>query len=130
MKPSDISDFHGLHYDVNDWGAYKWVKFAKEYPSGGWTPWAWTMSNKLIEFRRRCKSTLIFHTINHYVADDTEGLQLSDLYLECDVGGETESERKQNFRRMQNTVSVLYDFFSDLGIEAGQIRFFFTGGRS
>ena len=130
MKPSDITDLTKFHYDTTTWGAYKWVKVAKQYPSGGWTSWAWTTVDKLAEFRIRRKSTLIFHTINHYIGDDTEGLQLSDLCLECDVSGDTFFERKQNFRRMQNTVDELYSFFSDLGISDGQIRFFFTGGRS
>ena len=130
MKPKDIKDFTELHYDTNEWNDYRWVKITKQFPSGGWTPWAWTTVDKLYEFRRRCKSTLIFHTINHYIRDDTEGLQLCDLCLECDVSGETEDEKQMNFKRMQDTVDELYSFFSDLGIEAGQIRFFFTGGRS
>ena len=130
MKPSDIKDLTKFHYETNAWGPYKWVKIAKQYPSGGWTPWTWTTVDKLAEFRKQRKSTLIFHTINHYIKADTEALQLCDLCFECDVGGNTDFERRQNFRRMQNTVSVLYDFFSDLGIDDGQIRFFFTGGRS
>ena len=130
MKPSEITDLTKFHYDINTWGAYQWVKVAKQYPSGSWTSWAWTTVDKLVEFRRRYKSTLIFCTINHYIGDDTEGLQLSDLCLECDVGGSTDFERRQNFKRMQNTISALYDFFADLSIGDGQIRFFFTGGRS
>ena len=130
MKPSQIKDFDDIHCDTNSWGDYHWLKVAKQYPSGSWTPWTWTTVDKLVEFRRHRKSTLIFHTINHYIKADTEALQLCDLCFECDVGGNTDFERRQNFRRMQNTVSDLYDFFSDLGIEDGQIRFFFTGGRS
>jgi len=130
MKPSEINDFHKLHYDVNAWGAYKWIKVAKQYPSGGWTQHAWTTGENLAEFRERCKSSLIFHTLNHYSEPDTEKPQLCDLVFECDVGGKTDFEQQQNFKRMQNTVSVLYDFFSDLGIDDGQIRSFFTGGRS
>ena len=130
MKPSEIKNFTDIHYDINTWEDYKWVKVAKQYPSGSWTQWTWTTIDKLVEFRKRYRSTLIFHTINHYIGDDTEGLQLSDLCFECDAGGETEFERKQNFRRMQNTIDELYSFFADLDIEDGQIRFFFTGGRS
>jgi hypothetical protein len=127
MKPNN---FNHLHYDVNTWEDYKWVKIAKQYPSGGWTPWTWTTVDELAEFRKQRKSTLIFHTIGHFIEPDKEAPQLCDLCLECDVGGETDFARQQNFRRMQNTVSDLYDFFCDLGIEDGQIRFFFTGGRS
>jgi hypothetical protein len=131
MKPSDITDLTKLHYNINIFGAYEWVKVVKQFPSGGWTPWTWMTVEKLVDFRRQCKSTLIFHTINHYIEADTEGKQLSDLCFECDVGGKTAFEQKQNFRRMQNTVDALYRFFyGDLGIEDGQIRFFFTGGRS
>jgi len=131
MKPKDITDFADIHYDTNIWTDYKLVKVAKQYPSGGWTPWAWTTVDNLYEFRNRYKSTLIFHTINHYIEAMTEKPQLCDLVFECDVGGETEFAKKQNFRRMQNTVDALYRFFyGDLGLEDGQIRFFFTGGRS
>jgi len=130
MKPNEIQDFSQIHYDTNIWKDYKLVKVAKQYPSGGWTQHTWTTVDKLIFFRKRCKSALIFHTLNHYAEADTEKPQLCDLVFECDVGGKTDFERRQNFKRMQNTVSELYDFFSDLGIEAGQIRFFFTGGRS
>jgi hypothetical protein len=130
MKPKDIKDFNAIHYDTNTWGACEWIKVAKQYPSGSWTPWAWATVDKLYEFRRRYKSTLIFHTLNHYVEADTEKPQLCDLCFECDVQGKTDFELRQNFKRMQNTVDELYRFFADLGIEAGQIRFFFTGGRS
>lgn len=131
MKPSQITDFSNIHYDTGVLGDCKWVKVAKQYPSGGWTQHTWTSVDKLIEFRRRCKSTLIFHTLNHYSEADTEKPQLCDLVFECDVGGETEFEQKQNFKRMQNTVDALYRFFyGDLGLLDGQIRFFFTGGRS
>jgi hypothetical protein len=131
MKPKDIKDFNQLHYDVNAWKDYKWVMVAKRYPSGGWTNWAWTTVDNLVEERKRCKSTLIFHTIGHFIENKKEALQLSDLCFECDVGGKTNFEKRMNFRRMQNTVDALYRFFyGDLGIEDGQIRFFFTGGRS
>lgn len=130
MKPNDIKDYADIHYDLNVFRDYKWVQVAKRYPSGGWTTWAWTEVEKLVEFRRRCKSTLIFHTINHYIKADTEALQLCDLCFESDASGETDFELRQNFKRMQNTIDELYRFFADLGIEDGQIRFFFTGGRS
>jgi hypothetical protein len=131
MKPSQIKNYEDIHYDTNTWGDYKWVKVAKQYPSGGWTRHVWITVDKLAQFRKQSKSTLIFHTINHYSGDDTAGLQLSDLCFECDVGGKTEFEQKQNFRRMQNTIDALYRlFYGDLGLEDGQIRFFFTGGRS
>ncbi len=130
MKPNDIKDYADIHYDLNVFRDYKWVQVAKRYPSGGWTTWAWTTVDKLVDFRQQRKSTLIFHTINHFIEPDKESLQLSNLCQECDVSGDTEFERKQNFRRMQNTISELYDFFADLSIEDGQIRFFFTGGRS
>lgn len=130
MKPSEIKNFTDIHYDINTWEDYRWVQVSKQYPSGGWTTWAWTTVDKLVDFRQQRKSTLIFHTINHFIEPDKESLQLSNLCQECDVSGDSEFERKQNFRRMQNTVDELYSFFSDLGIESGQIRFFFTGGRS
>lgn len=130
MKPSEIKNFTDIHYDINTWEDYRWVQVSKQYPSGGWTTWAWTTVDKLVDFRKKHKSTLIFHTINHFIEPDKESLQLSNLCQECDVSGDTFFERKQNFRRMQNTVDELYSFFSDLGIESGQIRFFFTGGRS
>jgi len=131
MKPKDITDFASIQYDTNTWTDYKWVKVAKQYPSGGWTQHTWATVDKLVEFRKLHKSTLIFHTLNHYAEAETEKPQLCDLVFECDVGGQTEFEQKQNFRRMQNTVDALYRFFyGDLGLEDGQIRFFFTGGRS
>ena len=74
-----ITNFADIHYDTNTWTDYKWVKVAKQYPSGGWTPWAWTTVDKLTEFRKRYKSTLIFHTLNHYAEADTEKPQLCDL---------------------------------------------------
>ena len=130
MKPKDIKDFSKLHYDTNTWKDYKWVMVSKKYPSGGWSKWQWTTVDKLGEFRKRRKSTLIFHTIGHFIEPNKEALQLSHLCFECDVGGETDFEKRQNFKRMQNTVDELYRFFADLSIEDGQIRFFFTGGRS
>lgn len=131
MKPKDVKNFNQLHYDTNTWKDYKWVMVAKQYPSGSWTSWAWTTVDKLTEFRKHYKSTLIFHTLNHYQEANTEKPQLCDLCFECDVGGETDSELRQNFKRMQNTVDALYRFFyGDLGLLDGQIRFFFTGGRS
>ena len=127
MKPNN---FNHLHYDVNTWEDYKWVQIAKQYSNNKWTPWTWTTVDKLAEFRKQRKSTLIFHTIGHFIEPDKEAPQLCDLCFECDVGGDTKVEQQQNFKRMQNTVDELYSFFADLGIEDGQIRFFFTGGRS
>ena len=128
MRPNQ--DFNEIHYDVNQWQEFNWVKACRKYSNGGWSSWQWMKVNDLLEFRRKRKSTLIFHTIGHFREQDTEAEQLSDLCFECDVGGETDFERRQNFQRMQNTVDELYRFFADLGIEDGQIRFWFTGGRS
>ena len=130
MKPNLITDFVDIHYDTNIWQDFKWVKVAKQYPSGGWTKHIWTPVDELCEFRKRYKSILIFHTIGHFREQDTETEQLCDLCFECDVSGKTDVELRQNFKRMQNTVDEIYRFFADLGIEDGQIRFWFTGGRS
>ena len=118
MKPSQITDYSGIHYDTNIWTDYKWIKIAKQFPGGGWTKHTWTTVDKLIFFRKRCKNALIFHTLNHYAEADTEKPQLCDLVFECDIGGKTDFEKRLSFRRMQNTVDALYRFFyGDLGLE-------------
>ena len=133
MKPNLITDFSGIHYDVNAWTDFKWVKATRQYDTKGrksFAKWQWVTVDDLLEFRRKRKSTLIFHSIGHFREQDTETEQLCDLCFECDVSGETDFERRQNFKRMQNTVDEIYRFFADLGIDDGQIRFWFTGGRS
>ena len=133
MKPNLITDFSGIHYDVNTWTDFKWVKATRQYDTKGrksFAKWQWVTVDDLLEFRRKRKSTLIFHSIGHFREQDTETEQLCDLCFECDVSGETDFERRQNFQRMQNTVDEIYRFFADLGIDDGQIRFWFTGGRS
>ncbi len=133
MKPNLITDFSGIHYDVNTWTDFKWVKATRQYDTKGrksFAKWQWVTVDDLLEFRRKRKSTLIFHSIGHFREQDTETEQLCDLCFECDVSGETDFERRQNFQRMQNTVDEIYRFFADLGISDGQIRFWFTGGRS